>query len=206
MNSISKTKSFFITLALMLVATSSFAHPAQELVEESTLSMLKVLEEDGERIKNDPDYLRQLVDEKLIPHLDFASMTALSLGKHWRKATAEQRTVLIDEFKKLMINTYMSALTLYSGQQMKFKPYVKNKREDRAEVSAIFLQEGSKGVPVKYKLRKKKDGWKVYNIDVNSINLISTYRSTFSQRISKSGIDGLIEQMRDKNAKAEKKS
>ncbi len=199
-------KQVFIFLAILFITTSVFAHPAQDLIEQSTLDMLKVLSEKSERIKDDPEYLRQLVDEKLIPHLDFKSMTALSLGKHWRKATEEQKDTLVEEFKKLMINTYMSALTLYSGQTMQFKPYVKNKRDDRAVVKALFIQPGSKGVPVSYKLRKKADGWKVYNIDVNSINLISTYRTTFSQKITQSGIESLIDEMKQKNISSEKKS
>ena len=192
-------------ICLLLVSITAMAHPAQELVEKNTREVMQILTSEREKLESDPDFLQAVVDEKIIPHLDFYSMTALSVGKNWRSADEQQRSDLINEFKQLLLNTYMSALTLYSGQEMEFKPFLPQKREDRAVVRAVFLQPGSKGVPVNYKLREKDDSWKIYDIDVNNINLVSTYRSTFSQRIAQSGIDGLIEEMKQKNASAAKK-
>ncbi len=197
-------KQLLIFVVSLFSAITVYAHPAQDLVESSTRDVMKALSEESERLKAEPEYLRKLVDEKLIPHLDFKSMTALSMGKHWRKATAEQREQLIAEFKQMLLNTYMSALTLYSGQEMKFKPFLAQKRDDRAIVRALFVQSGRKGIPVNYKLRKKDDSWKIYDIDVNSINLVSTYRTTFTQKIAQNGIDGLIEEMKKKNGNATK--
>ncbi len=193
-----------VSVIFLLVFTQLvMAHPAQDLVENNTLEVMRILTDDREKLQNDPEYLQQVVDEKIIPHLDLNAMTALSVGKNWRSASDEQRSELISEFKQLLLNTYMSALTLYSGQQMEFKPFLPQKREDRAIVRAVFLQPGNKGVPINYKLREKDSSWKIYDIDVNNINLVATYRSAFSQKISQSGIDGLIEEMRQKNAKVE---
>ena len=194
-----------LLLVAALFTTAAQAHPAQELIETSTRDIMTLLGTEKERLENDPGYLKSVIDEKVLPHLDFNAMTALTIGKHWRTATPDQRGQLVEEFQQLLLNTYVSALSLYSGQQMEFKPFKPQKRADRAVVRAVFLQPGSKGVPVNYKLREKNDRWQIYDIDVNNINLVSTYRSTFTQRISQSGIDGLINEMRAKNEAAEEK-
>lgn len=195
-------KQMLVSATLLFLSTVVMAHPAQDLIESSTQELMKILQTEKVRLENEPEYLKSIVDEKVIPHLDFNAMTALSLGKNWRAATESQREELISEFRQLLLNTYVSAITLYSGQSMEFKPFVPQKREDRAVVRALFVQPGSKGVPVNYKLRVKDEKWQVYDIDVNNINLVSTYRSTFTQKISQSGIDGLINEMKQKNASA----
>ena len=189
----------------LLLFVSSFvqAHPAQDLIENSTKELMEILATEKDKLTSDPAYLQDVVDEKILPHLDLNAMTALSLGKNWRVADAAQKAELITEFKKLLLNTYMSALTLYTGQEMEFKPFLPQKRDDRAVVRGVFLQPGGQGVPVNYKLREKEGAWRVYDIDVNNINLVSTYRSAFSQKVAKSGIEGLIEEMKAKNTAAE---
>ncbi|MDO6460296.1 ABC transporter substrate-binding protein [Granulosicoccaceae sp. 1_MG-2023] len=190
--------------ALLLSSLAAFAHPAQDVVERTTNQIMKILSEDKERLQTDRDYLQQVIDEQIMPVLDFEAMTALSIGKHWRSATDAQKKELIEQFQQLLINTYMSALELYSGQEMTYKPFRPSERENRAVVRASFAQPNSnKGVPVNYKLRLTNGEWRIYDIDVNNINLVNTYRSTFNQRIAQSGIDGLIEEMKEKNAAAE---
>ena len=200
-------KNILAAVVLSLVAALVLAHPAQDMIESTTMDLMDILAADKERLSNDKEFLKSVVDEKVIPHMDFNAMTALSIGKHWRSASEQQREELISEFQQLLLNTYMSAVSLYSGQSMQFKPFVPQKRQDRAVVRALFVQPGvsNKGVPVNYKLRQKDDEWKVYDIDVNNINLVATYRSTFTQRISQVGIDGLIEEMKEKNAAAAEK-
>jgi len=98
-----KNKIFSIisVMFLWLSVSMAWAHPAQDLIEKSTLEAFDVLSRDKEKLQNDPAFLKAFVEEKLIPHLDFKSMTALSIGKHWRRATAEQREALIYEFKQI---------------------------------------------------------------------------------------------------------
>ena len=192
------------TGALLLISSAvALAHPAQDVVEKTTNEIMTILANDKERLQNDREFLQTVIDEQIMPVLDFEAMTALSIGKNWRTATDTQKAELIEQFEQLLINTYMSALELYSGQEMEFKPFRPEGREDRAVVRASFSQPNSnKGVPVNYKLRLTNDEWKIYDIDVNNINLVNTYRSTFNQRIAQSGIDGLIEEMKQKNAAA----
>ena len=176
-------------------------HPAQTLVVDSISAMLDVLKNDGERIKSDPDYLQSKVDEPIIPNLDFNTMTKLAVGKFWRRADASQKTELVAEFQTLLLNTYTGALAEYSGESINFEPFRPESREDRAVVRSTFSQSGGSDVPVIYKLRDK-DGWSIYDIEVNSISLVTSYRSAFTNEIDKGGIAGLIETLKERNAKS----
>ena len=176
-------------------------HPAQILVEDSTLEILEVLRTEGDRIKADPDYLESKVNEIIVPNLDFPTMTKLAVGKFWRKADADQRIDLVDEFRKLLLNTYTGALTEYSGESIKFHPHRPESREDRAVVRSVFKQSVGGDVPVQYKLRDKA-GWLIYDIEVNNISLVTSYRKAFASEISRGGIEGLLDTLRERNGKS----
>ena len=127
-------------------------------------------------------------------------MTKLAVGKFWRKADAAQKTELVVEFKTLLLNTYTGALTQYSGESIEFEPFRAEERDDRAVVRSTFSQSGGSDVPVIYKLRDK-DGWGIYDIEVISISLVTSYRSAFANEISNGGIAGLIETLKERNNK-----
>ena len=191
-----------VILATTLVFGSSFAfaqeHPVQTMVVSSITTMLDVLKNERDRIKAEPAYLQRQVDELIVPNLDFNTMTKLAVGKFWRKADAAQKTELVVEFKTLLLNTYTGALTQYSGESIQFEPFRAEEREDRAVVRSTFSQSGGSDIPVIYKLRDR-DGWSIYDIEVNSISLVTSYRSAFANEISKGGIAGLIETLKERN-------
>ena len=193
-----------VILAITLIFGSSFAfaqeHPAQSMVVSSITTMLDVLKNERDRIKAEPAYLQSRVDELIVPNLDFSTMTKLAVGKFWRKADAAQKTELVVEFKTLLLNTYTGALTQYSGESIEFEPFRAEERDDRAVVRSTFSQSGGSDVPVIYKLRDK-DGWGIYDIEVNSISLVTSYRSAFANEISNGGIAGLIETLKERNNK-----
>jgi len=196
-----------ITLAALLlslitsVSVASDEHPAQTLIVESITAMLEVLETEGDRLKSEPEYLQAKVDELIVPNLDFNTMTKLAVGKFWRKADAAQKTELVAEFKTLLLNTYTSALTQYSGESIAFEPFRPESREDRAVVRSTFSPSGGSDVPVTYKLREK-NGWTIYDIEVNDISLVTSYRSAFANEIDKGGIAGLLTALKDRNTKS----
>ena len=197
-------RSLLALLLLCVFGTALAEHPAQEMVVNSTTQMLKILKEDAERLKAEPAYLDEVVEEHIVPHVDIRAMTQLSVGKHWRKASKEQRDELMTQFKKLLLNTYTKALMLYSDQEIEFKPFKPEKREDRAVVRALFKQPAASSVPIRLKLRDRgEQGWKIYDIDVDAVNLVSSYRTSFSTKISQSGIDGLIDEMKKRNNEAQ---
>ncbi|NND90395.1 MAG: ABC transporter substrate-binding protein [Granulosicoccus sp.] len=190
-------------MALSMVGVASHAadHPAQTLVVDSITAMLDVLKNEGDRIKSDPDYLQSRVDELIVPNLDFDTMTKLAVGKFWRKADNDQKIELVKEFKTLLLNTYTGALTEYSGESITFEPFRPESRDDRAVVRSTFSQAGASDVPVVYKLREK-NGWSIYDIEVNNLSLVTSYRSAFTNEIGKGGIAGLIDTLKDRNAKS----
>ncbi len=176
-------------------------HPAQTMVVESTTKMMDFLKTDGDKIKDDPAYLAAKVDELVVPNLDFNRMTRLAVGKNWKKASDEQQVELVSEFKNLLLNTYTNALTEYSGETIEFEPYRPIEKEGFAVVRSVFNQSGGGAVPVIYKLRGK-GGWKIYDIEVNSVSLVTSYRTAFGTEVSKGGIDGLLGTLRKKNAES----
>ncbi|MFK8079241.1 MAG: phospholipid-binding protein MlaC [Granulosicoccus sp.] len=194
---------FMCAMALMFVGSVAQAeeHPAQTLVVDAISSMLEVFKEDGEKLKSDPEYLQAKVDELIVPNLDFETMTKLAVSKFWRRADATQQQELVSEFTTLLLNTYTGALTQYSGEKITFNPFRPESREDRAVVSSTFSQSAGDDVPVMYKLREK-NGWSIYDIEVNDISLVTSYRSAFSSEIEKGGIDGLINALKERNGKS----
>ena len=190
-------------LAAMLAVAgmaSAADHPAQAQVETTVNDLLEVMRTDGERVRSDPDYLLQKLDEIVVPNLDFVSMTKLSVAKYWRRASGEQKEELVEQFKMFLLNTYASAINEYKGGEVKFEPFRPESREDRAVVRSTFVQAGSDPVPVIYKLRDK-DGWKVYDIEVSQLSLVTNYRSSFASEIDNNGIDGLISLLKKRNSK-----
>lgn len=173
-------------------------HPAQTLVSESTDKVLQILSENSERIATDPAYVLAVINTYISPNLDFVSMTKLAVGKNWKKASKSQRKMLVEQFRLLMLNTYSKSLTQYSGQSIKFLPFREGKREDRAKVRSEFTLSGGVAIPITYKLLNR-GRWKIYDIAIDGISLVTNYRTGFSKKIKSDGIDGLIAQLRAKN-------
>jgi len=173
-------------------------HEAQKLVEQAVMTVMAELKAKQSEIADNPSALDGTIAENIIPHLDFVTMTRLSVGKNWRKASKEQQETLVAEFRTFLLNTYRSALSEYGGEEIAFLPYKKNKRDDRAVVNSVF-QYDSNEVPVTYKLHNKTGPWQVYDIVVSDLSLVLQYKSSFSSEIEKNGIDGLIELLKDKN-------
>ena len=173
-------------------------HPAQEMVETAILELRNVLENDLDKIKSDPAYLKSRVDEIIVPNVDFNTMTKLAVGKFWKKANRNQKTELVSEFQTLLMKTYAGALTEYNGETMRFEPFRAANRDDRAVVRSIFSPRSGSDVPVTYKLRDK-NGWSIYDIEVDNISLVTSYRSAFSNQIEKGGISGLLDTLKQRN-------
>ena len=175
-------------------------HPAQAMVEDAVNEALDVLRTRKDELLADPELLRSEIDRIVVPHVDFNTMTKLAVGKHWRRADATQKTELVTEFQNLLLNTYAGALNQYSGQDITFEPFRPESRPDRAVVRSTFEQSGgAQDVPVLYKLRDK-DGWLIYDIEVNNISLVTNYRTAFANEISRGGVAGLIATLKQRNA------
>lgn len=199
-----KIRQIIATCVLAVAALAVQAaddHPAQKMVADSTTQLFDILKEESDRIKTDTAFLDEQIATHVVPHVDFNTMTKLAVGKSWRKADEAQRVELVTEFESLLLNTYTNALTEYSGGSIEFQPFKPEKRDDRAVVRSTFKQSSGSTVPVVYKLRDK-EGWLIYDIEVDQISLVTSYRTAFSNEIEKGGIEGLLQTMKDKNAKS----
>ncbi|MGH8719224.1 MAG: MlaC/ttg2D family ABC transporter substrate-binding protein, partial [Burkholderiales bacterium] len=147
------------------------------------------------------DKLLELVEAKVLPHFDFERMTRLTVGKHWNRASGEQKEALQREFKNLLIRTYSAAFTGYQNQTVEVKP-LRADPKDSTTVQTLVNRPGGKPIEVNYDLGKTPNGWKVYDVAIEGVSLVTNYRSTFATEIQQGGIDGLIRALREKNKSA----
>ena len=201
---------FFGQVAAALCAGTTFffaAAPLAQAADEAPDALVKrVSTEVLDRIKSDPSLkagdtarVMALVDEKVMPHVNFARMTSSAVGPTWRQATPGQKEQLQDEFKKLLVRTYAGALAQVSDQTVELKPM--RARPDDTDV-LVRSEIVGRGEPIQldYRLVKGPDGdWKIYNINVLGIWMVDTYRSQFAQEINSGGLDGLIATLAERN-------
>lgn len=185
-------------LLMPLTGQGSIADP-EALVRDTTDRVLNILRTDAERIRKDPSYLYSVVEDIVLPHFDFEEMTRLAVGKHWREVSASQRGPLVEQFKTLLVRTYSKALQQYSNQEVEFLPMRGDPADNDVTVRTEIEQPGGFPIPVYYSLHRTDDTWKVYDVSIDNVSLVTNYRSSFSQKIRQDGIDGLLEQLRSRN-------
>lgn len=179
-------------------AVVSFDHPAQELVHTTTLSVIEQLQSDPD-LKTQTTRLLALVNARILPHFDFTMMSKRVLGKNWRKANAGQQVAFVEQFKALLLRTYSTALVSYSGQTVKFLPSRERRDKKRVMIRTAIEAAQTSPLSVDYALYVDEGEWKVYDVTIEGISLVVTYRSSFSADVRKNGIDGLITHLRAKN-------
>jgi phospholipid transport system substrate-binding protein len=152
------------------------------------------------RQNKDPKTLIALAEQKVLPHFDFARMTQLAVGRRWKEASPEQRKSLEEGFRTLLVNTYSQAISngVTPADKVEVKPAQGS--GDDVTVKTVVHRSGKPPVPVDYRLSKQGESWKVYDVVVENVSLVQTYRGSFSEEIARSGIDGLIKVLEQKNA------
>jgi phospholipid transport system substrate-binding protein len=143
--------------------------------------------------------ITELVEEKIIPYVNFEHMTALAAGRHWREATDAQKQQLQTEFRSLLISTYAGALSQVRDQKVEFSPLRAGAGDTDVEVRSQVLQSRGEPIQISYRMEKLPSGWKIYDVNVLGAWLIEAYKGTFSSEIDKGGIDGLIKALAAKN-------
>jgi phospholipid transport system substrate-binding protein len=185
--------------ALAQAPAASSTEAPDVLVKNVTLEVVDIIVKDKEIQSGSRAKLIGLIEEKVLPHFDFHSMTALALGQNWNKATPEQKKKLIEEFKTLLVRTYASAIGAFSSQKFDFRPLRARPTDTDVTVSVRVLQPGAQPVPIDYSMEKTASGWKVYDVMVGGVSLVANYRTEFSNAVRESGIDGLIGSLQAKN-------
>ena len=181
---------------LMLACATAYAQSSPDaLVKMTTDEVLAVM-----RTNKDPKSLVALAEQKVLPYFDFARMTQLAVGRQWKEATPAQQKALEEGFRTLLVNTYSAAISngVTPADRIDVKPAQGS--GDDVTVRTVVQRSGKPSVPVDYRLAKAGDAWKVYDVIVENVSLVQTYRGTFSQEIARTGIDGLIKVLEQKNA------
>jgi phospholipid transport system substrate-binding protein len=181
--------------SLLLLGSFAWAQSAPDALIKSTVDeVLSVM-----RQNKDPQTLRALAEEKVLPHFDFTRMTRLAVGRPWQSATPSQQEALVGGFRALLVNTYAAAISNGVTPADKIEVKAPQGSANDVTVKTIAHRSGKEPIVVDYRLAKNSDTWKVYDVTVEGISLVQTYRGTFSAEIARSGIDGLIKTLEQRN-------
>jgi phospholipid transport system substrate-binding protein len=196
-----------ILALIMMVGSLAFVQQAaaQEapdaLVKRISQEVLDLVKADKEIQAGNQKRVLDLVEAKILPHVDFQRMTALAAGRNWREATPEQQKQLISEFRALLVYTYSGAISQIKDQKVEFKPMRGDLADTEVEVRSEVVQPRGEPIQLNYRLEKLPAGWKIYDVNVLGAWLVESYKSSFTAEIGKGGIDGLIKVLSEKNKK-----
>jgi phospholipid transport system substrate-binding protein len=183
------------------VSAQDLAPDAQ--VKNITNEVIGIIKQDKDIQAGNQKKINELVEAKVLPHFNFSRMTALAVGRNWPKANAEQQKTLTNEFRTLLVRTYSSALSTYKNQVIELKPLRAAAGDADVTVRTQVKQPGTEPVSIDYGMEKTPGGWKVYDIVVGGVSLVTNYRETFNAEIRDGGVDGLIKSLASKNGSPE---
>jgi len=194
-----KTILNFVLMWLLIIPGAAVvaADSAPDALVRSTVDeVLAVIKQN-----KDKQALRALAEQKVLPHFDFKRMTQLALGAPWRQANPAQQQALENGFRTLLVNTYTNALSVSAtgGQTVEVKPAQAKAGQDEVVVKTTVKDSGKPPIAIDYRMAKSADGWKVFDVVVENLSLVTNYRGTFASEVSRSGIDGLIKVLDEKN-------
>ena len=195
-------KKVILSLILMLAMPAMPAMAAtgpEQLIRETSDKVLDEIRTNSAQYKSDPQGVYDLVNTVVLPHFDFSAMTDRALGRYKDDVNEQQRPEIINEFRMLLVRTYSSALLEYTDQVLVYLPMEGSEAEGEVTVRTEIEQAGGFPIPINYMLRNGDDGWKVLDISVDEVSLVTNYRSSFARAIKKNGVDGLIETLRSRN-------
>lgn len=194
-----------VTLALWQLPAQGQAQAPDALIKQVSTEVLDTVKADKSLQQGDVNKIMVLVDQKVLPHVNFRRMTASAVGRYWRQATPEQQEKLQAEFKQLLVRTYAGALTEVQDRVVEVKP-LRGKPEDTEVIVRSEVKGRGEPIQLDYRMEKQPAGWKIYDVNVLGVWLVENYRNSFAQEISAGGIDGLIAKLVERNKTAAAKS
>lgn len=195
-----------ISLMLLCIAISGWSKDtAPDLLVKNTVDeVIAIIKQDNGIKKGEKDRILDLVENKILPHFNFTRMTQLAMGKNWSKVEPQQQKELVNEFQTLLVRTYSNALTNYRDEVIEVNPLSPQSDPKNTTVKTVVFQgQGKEPVPINYSMEKTDSGWKVFDVTVAGVSLVTNYRSTFNSQIKKGGVNGLIESLAKKNKSLE---
>lgn len=198
---------------IVLMLSSLLAFPAwsmdlapDRLVDRTVQEVIEIIQKDEDLKNGNKDKMLDLIETKILPHFNFLRMTQLAMGQHWSKAEPEQQNKLVNEFRTLLVRTYSNALSSYHNETINVNPIKQLGDQTETTVRTVVIQgNGKEPVPIDYSMEKKPDGWKVYDVTVAGVSLVTNYRGSFNSQVRKGGVEGLLKVLTDKNKSLEGK-
>lgn len=194
-----------IAVGLLSAASVVFAAdvvPPDALVKNTADEVLTIIRADKDIQSGDTKKVVQLAEAKVLPHFDFTRMTRLATGRNWNKATDVQKEALVKEFRTLLVRTYSVSLSQYKNQTIETKPLAAGASDSEVTVKTLVLQPGGQPIPIDYRMAKTPEGWKVFDITVEGVSLVTNYRGEFNAQVEKGGIDGLLKTLVERNSQS----
>jgi phospholipid transport system substrate-binding protein len=186
-------------IAFAPVASAAPDTPPDVMVRKSIDEVLGLIKADKDLQAGNQKKLLDLIEEKVLPHFDFTRMTRLAVGRNWAQASDAQKESLTREFRTMLVRTYSTSLSQYRNQTIDVKPAKIAAGDNETVVKTLVNQPGGQPIPIDYSMEKSDKGWRVYDVVVDGVSLVTTYRSSFNDQIQKGGIDGLVKTLADRN-------
>lgn len=192
-------------LAALLAVPVQAGNGPEKLVYDTTEDILVLLRKNQAVYKKDNQQLYHMVHERILPHFDFRAMSRLVLGANWRNATEDQRSRFTEAFRDLLVRTYATALLKYTNEKVVYLPY-HGKDTDRKVIvkTEVKPNDGGPVIPLYYSFYHKSDVWKVFDVTIEGVSLVTNYRSVYAEKIRKDGLDALIDSIRKDQGKESK--
>jgi phospholipid transport system substrate-binding protein len=191
-------------LALLIPLAQAEELAPDVLVKSITEEVVVILKKDKDIQAGDAKKAADLIETKIVPHFNFVRMTRIAMARNWRLASPEQQKELVGEFKTLLVRTYSTALSNYRDQQIDYRPLRAKPEDTEVTVRSDVKPSGSsQPVSIDYEMEKTPNGWKVYDVKVGGVSLVTTYRDTFASEVRERGVDGLLKSLAAKNRQPE---
>lgn len=201
-------RSFLLLLLASLALGSQPARaqgqitPPDVLARTTTNEVVEIVKRDRELRAGNAQRIYELVEAKVLPHFDFQQMTQLAVGRNWAQATPEQQQRLTAEFRALLVRTYAASISSVADYKIDFKPLRMRPGDTDVTVSTEVSRPGSAPITIDYRMERQAEGWKVYDVLVDNVSLVTTYRNSFNSEVRRGGIDGLIAALARRNRSA----
>ena len=193
-----------LTFLLAPAIASAEERDPETIVKETTETVLQQLRDYDGDIAEDPDFVHDLVRREVLPRINMQLVTRFALGRHWNDASEEQREEIREEITTLLIRTYSQPLLEYRGEEVTYRSARVDEDRGRASMRVEAEQRDGPAIPLTYQFRKhERDGWQIYDVVVEGVSLVTNYRDAFSSEIRRSGVDGLLERLRERNRRGE---
>lgn len=200
---IKRMASVTLIIASSFFSTMVYAEATpDQLVKQTAEDVIAVIKTDKDIQAGNKQKIYTLIEEKILPNFDFDRVCRLVLGKNWRTATPEQQATFQKEFRSLLLRTYSTALGKYKNQTINYKPFTMDAQSQVATVKTEIIQQSGPPIAVDYSLSKSDASWKVFDIVIENVSLVTNYRSQFSTEIRQNGMDSLNKKLADKNSAA----